>query len=121
MLALGQRAGIAETHPRCFTDSFAVDMLVRAISPHDVATLLGDTVETAERHYAPAVDRRTVITSLRGGSKNLPTFASPLCVLICDQSPGWVDIFLKKAEAGRGTRRRSPGPYPSAGRLNYCL
>ena len=42
-------------HRHRFRDSFAVDLLSRGASPYDVAKLLGDTVETAERHYAPFV------------------------------------------------------------------
>jgi hypothetical protein len=30
-------------------------MLARGASPYDVAKLLGDTVETVEKHYAPFV------------------------------------------------------------------
>ena len=33
----------------------AVDMLARGASPYDVAKLLGDTVATVEKHYAPFV------------------------------------------------------------------
>ena len=32
-----------------------MDMLAREASPYDVAKLLGDTVETVEKHYAPFV------------------------------------------------------------------
>jgi hypothetical protein len=32
-----------------------VDLLSRGASPYDVAKLLGDTVETIEKHYAPFV------------------------------------------------------------------
>ncbi len=55
MRALGQRAEVADAHPHRFRDTFAVDMLLRGASPFDVAKLLGDTVETVERHYAPYV------------------------------------------------------------------
>ncbi len=55
MLALGKRAGVANSHPHRFRDTLAVDMLVRGASPYDVAKLLGDTVATVERHYAPFV------------------------------------------------------------------
>lgn len=55
MLALGRRAGISEAHPHRYRDSFAVDMLHRGASPYDVAKLLGDTVATVEKHYAPFV------------------------------------------------------------------
>lgn len=55
MLALGRRAGVLESHPHRFRDTFAVDLLSRGASPYDVAKLLGDTVETIEKHYAPFV------------------------------------------------------------------
>jgi integrase len=55
MLALGKRAGIPAAHPHRYRDSFAVDMLARGASPYDVAKLLGDTVATVEKHYAPFV------------------------------------------------------------------
>jgi len=55
MLALGRRAGVLGAHPHPFRDSFAVDLLSRGASPYDVAKLLGDTVETVERHHAPFV------------------------------------------------------------------
>ena len=55
MLALGKRAGVPDSHPHRYRDSFAVDMLARGASPYDVAKLLGDTVATVEKHYAPFV------------------------------------------------------------------
>jgi integrase len=55
MKALGRRAGVANVHPHRFRDTFAVDMLARGASPYDVAKLLGDTVATVEKHYAPFV------------------------------------------------------------------
>lgn len=56
MRALGKRAGVPNTHPHRFRDSFAVDMLARdGVSLYDVAKLLGDTVETVEKHYAEFV------------------------------------------------------------------
>jgi integrase len=53
MVALGRRAGVPNAHPHRFRDSFAVDMLLRGASPYDVAKMLGDTIETVERHYMP--------------------------------------------------------------------
>jgi integrase len=55
MLALGRRAGVPNAHPHRFRDTFAVDLLARGASPYDVAKLLGDTVDTVEKHYAPFV------------------------------------------------------------------
>ena len=55
MLALGRRAEVLDAHPHRYRDSFAVDLLSRGASPYDVAKLLGDTVETIEKHYAPFV------------------------------------------------------------------
>jgi len=53
--ALGQRAGVADARPHRFRDTFAVDMLTRGASPYDVAKILGDTIETIEKHYTPFV------------------------------------------------------------------
>jgi integrase len=55
MLALGRRAGVLDSHPHRFRDTLAVDLLARGASSYDVAKLLGDTVDTIERHYAPFV------------------------------------------------------------------
>jgi integrase len=55
MLSLGKRAGVSDAHPHRYRDTFAVDMLARGGSPYDVAKLLGDTVATVEKHYAPFV------------------------------------------------------------------
>ncbi len=55
MLSLGRRAGVLHAHPHRFRDTFAVDMLARGGSPYDVAKLLGGTVDTIERHFAPFV------------------------------------------------------------------
>ena len=58
MLALGRRAGVLDAHPHRYRDTFAVDsvdMLARGASPYDVAKLLGDTIETVEKHYTPFV------------------------------------------------------------------
>ena len=51
-LAFGRRAGVFDAHPHRFRDTFAVDLLARGASPYDVAKLLGDTLETIEKHYA---------------------------------------------------------------------
>lgn len=55
MLALGKRAGVPGAHPHRFRDTLAVDMLCRGASPYDVAKMLGDTIDTVERHYTPFV------------------------------------------------------------------
>jgi len=55
MLALGKRAGVEGAHPHRFRDTLAVDMLSRGASPYDVAKMLGDTIETIEKHYTPFV------------------------------------------------------------------
>ncbi len=55
MLALGKRAGVPEAHPHRYRDTFAVDMLARGATAYEVAKLLGDTVDTVEKHYAPFV------------------------------------------------------------------
>jgi integrase len=55
MLALGKRGGVAGAHPHRFRDTFAVDLLCAGCGIYDVARMLGDTVETVERHYSPFV------------------------------------------------------------------
>lgn len=55
MLALGTRAGVAKAHPHRFRDTLAVDTPSRGASPYDVAKILGDTIDTVERHYTPFV------------------------------------------------------------------
>lgn len=55
MLALGKRAGVANAHRHRFRDTLAVDMLTRGASPYDVAKMLGDTIDTVERHHTPFV------------------------------------------------------------------
>ena len=55
MVALGLRAGVPNVHPHRFRDTFAVDWLLRGASPYDVAKMLGNTIETVEKHYMPFV------------------------------------------------------------------
>ena len=76
MLALGKRAGVANAHPHRFRDTLAVDMLLRGGSPYDVAKILGDTIETVERHYMPFVkelrDRVRALLDNGSGLESLP-------------------------------------------------
>lgn len=53
--ALGKRADVLDAHPHRFRDTFVVDLLTRGASPYDAAKLIGDTVDTIEKHYAPFV------------------------------------------------------------------
>jgi site-specific recombinase XerD len=53
--AMGRRAGVPTARPHRFRDTLAVDMLTRGASPYDVAKMLGDTIETVEKHYTPFV------------------------------------------------------------------
>ena len=53
--ALGKRAGVTHAHPHRFRDTFAVDLLCAGAGVYDVARMLGDTVETVEKHYSPFV------------------------------------------------------------------
>jgi integrase len=55
IVALGKRAGVSNAHPHRFRDTLAVDMLSRGASPYDVAKILGDTIDTVEKHYTPFV------------------------------------------------------------------
>jgi integrase len=85
ILALGRRAGVLRAHPHRFRDTFAVDMLARGASPYDVAKLLGDTVDTIEKHYAPFVRElreraRRIMENGEGLEKTSGTFWA--------QSPG---------------------------------
>jgi integrase len=71
MRALGRRAGVLGAHPHRFRDTLAVDMLSRGASPYDVAKMLGDTIDTIERHYTPFVRelRERVRTILESGAE----------------------------------------------------
>jgi integrase len=78
MLALGRRGGVSSAHPQRFRDTLAVDMLTRGASPYDVAKMLGDTIETIEKHYTPFVrdlrERvRTILESETGLESALQT------------------------------------------------
>lgn len=71
MRSLGRRAGVPDAHPHRFRDTLAVDMLSRGASPYDVAKVLGDTIETVEKHYTPFVPElrervRTILDSEGG-------------------------------------------------------
>ena len=81
MLALGRRAGVPSAHPHRFRDTLAVDMLTRGASPYDVAKMLGDTIETVEKHYTPFVRElrervRSILESEGGLEKITVTPAS---------------------------------------------
>lgn len=69
IIALGRRAGVPNAHPHRFRDTFVVDLLLKGASPYDVAKLLGDTIETVEKHYMPFVKelRDRVRTFLKTG------------------------------------------------------
>ena len=75
MLALGKRASVPDAHPHRFRDTLAVDMLTRGASPYDVAKMLGDTIETVEKHYTPFVrelrERVRMILETGTGLENL--------------------------------------------------
>jgi integrase len=79
MVALGKRAGIPDAHPHRFRDTFAVDMLARGASPYDVAKLLGDTIETVEKHYAEFVRelRERVRRMMEDNEGGLEAFSKP--------------------------------------------
>jgi integrase len=75
MLALGKRASVPDAHPHRFRDTLAVDMLIRGASASDVAKMLGDTIETVEKHYTPFVrelrERVRIILETGTGLENL--------------------------------------------------
>lgn len=80
MVALGKRAGVPDAHPHRFRDTFAVDMLARGASPYDVAKLLGDTIETVEKHYAEFVRelRERVRRMMESNDGGLEAFSKPI-------------------------------------------
>jgi len=53
--SMGRRAGVPTARPHRFRDTLAVDMLNRGANPYDVAKMLGDTINTVEKHYMPFV------------------------------------------------------------------
>ena len=52
-----------------------MDMLTRGASPYDVAKMLGDTIETVEKHYTPFVrelrERVRAILEAEGGLEKI--------------------------------------------------
>jgi integrase len=46
---------VPNVHPHRFRDTFAVDPLLWGASPYDVAKMLGDTMDTVEKHFMPFV------------------------------------------------------------------
>jgi integrase len=104
MLALGKRAGVPDAHPHRYWDSFAVDMLARGASPYDVAKLLGDTVATVEKHYAPFVKTTGPNAPNHGkrrrfGENSLHKF----CTLVGAKGKG--SVILKEIIAGEPVSR----------------
>lgn len=59
LLKLSKLAGV-RFHAHQLRDSFAVDLLSNGVSLEDVATLLGNTLKIAEKHYAPWVASRQI-------------------------------------------------------------
>jgi integrase/recombinase XerD len=59
LLRLSKLAGV-KFHAHQLRDSFAVDLLSNGVSLEDVATLLGNTMKIAEKHYAPWVASRQI-------------------------------------------------------------
>jgi integrase/recombinase XerD len=56
---LSKLAGV-KFHAHQLRDSFAVDLLSNGVSLENVATLLGNTIKIAEKHYAPWVKSRQI-------------------------------------------------------------
>lgn len=78
MLALGKRANVPGAHPHRFRDTLAVDMLLRGASPYDVAKMLGDAIDTVERHYTPFVrELRERVRSLLENDSGLESTVTP--------------------------------------------
>jgi integrase len=87
MLALGKRSGVPDAHPHRFRDTLAVDMLMRGASPYDVAKVLGDTIETVEKHYTPFVkELRERVRSILENGAGLESSVTPV-----SQTPGQIN------------------------------
>ena len=75
MPALGRRARVPSAHAHRLRDTLAVDILSREASPYDVAKMLGDTIETVERHSTPLVrelrERVRTILGAEGGLEKI--------------------------------------------------
>jgi integrase len=79
VVAIGKRAGVANAHPHRFRDTLAVDMLSRGASPYDVAKMLGDTIETVEKHYTPFVkELRERVRSILETDSGLESLVTPV-------------------------------------------
>jgi integrase len=79
VVAFGKRAGVANAHPHRFRDTLAVDMLSRGASPYDVAKMLGDTIETVEKHYTPFVkELRERVRSILETDSGLESTVTPV-------------------------------------------
>jgi hypothetical protein len=79
MLAVRRRAGVPDAHPHRCRDTSAMDMLARGASPYDLGKLLGDTVATVEKHYAPFV------TELRDRARQFMENGEGLEIVSCGQ------------------------------------
>lgn len=68
---LATRAGIVDSSPHSYRDTFAVDMLLHDVPDLYVAAMLGDRVETVRSHYLPYVDalRQHARLRLKNGMK----------------------------------------------------
>ena len=79
MMAFGKRAGVANAHPHRFRDTLAVDMLSRGANPYDVAKMLGDTIDTVEKHYTPFVkELRERVRSILENDAGLESTVTPV-------------------------------------------
>jgi len=86
MLALGKGSGVLDAHPHRFRDTLAVDMPMRGASPCDVAKVLGDKIETVEKHYTPFVkELRERVRSILENGIGLESSVTPV-----SQSPGQI-------------------------------
>jgi hypothetical protein len=78
MLALGRRAGVPDAHTHRFRDTLAVDMLSRGANPYDVAKMLGDTIDTVERHHTLFVrELRERVRSILENGTGLESTVTP--------------------------------------------
>jgi hypothetical protein len=72
---------VQNAHPHRFRDTLVVDMLLRGATAYDVGKVLGDSIDTIERHYTPFVrelrDRGRALLDADSGLESVPSYSNP--------------------------------------------
>jgi hypothetical protein len=96
---MGRRAGVPTARAHRFRDTLAVDMLIRGASPYDVAIMLGDTIETVEKHYTPFIkelrERVRNILETRIGLENFCSEALIKVLALPSKKPNQANFPMK--------------------------